>query len=84
MVVVGNENGTLYILSKNAKKNVKLFSKPIRTIKFLGASKLLVGSEDGMIKLFDLESFSEVCTYRGHKYGVTDIAILSEKYGLFI
>jgi len=40
----------------------------------LDSNQLLTGSEDGLIKLIDLEKLEVTTIFRNHKYGVNSIA----------
>jgi WD40 repeat protein len=71
LIAVGNEGGYLYLIS-NHKVQLKIrpHARPIKDICFLAQNKLLTASDDGLIKLVDLEKGLEEHYFYGHKYGV--------------
>ncbi len=79
LLAVGNEGGSLFIIDgEGQKRQMKVHSKAIKTLLFMDNNKLLTGSEDGLIKLIDLEKQEILQQFRGHKYGVWDMCKINE------
>ncbi|CAD8102615.1 unnamed protein product [Paramecium sonneborni] len=80
LLAVGNEGGALYLIDQSSQKKViKPHSKAIKTLLFMDNNKILTGSDDGLIKLIDLEKSEIIQQFRGHKYGVMDLSKINEK-----
>lgn len=52
---------------------IRPHGRPIKDICFLTSNKILTASDDGLIKMIDLEKQCEESYFFGHKYGVNSL-----------
>lgn len=68
---MGNDGGYIYLISnQKVQSKIKPHGKAVKDICFLSSNKLLTASDDGLIKLIDLETQQVEGYFCGHKYGI--------------
>jgi WD40 repeat protein len=84
MLSVGNEAGFIYLLNYSNASNAynlkyihkfKPHGKAIKVVQFLAENTILTASDDGMIKLYDINKNEIIRTFTGHKFGITGLDI---------
>jgi WD40 repeat protein len=81
-LIVGLTNGSIKIWNIETTKLIETISeahsKRISVIHIISNGKFLTGSFDKLIKLWDLNTFECICTYKGHSCEIRSIEKISK------